>query len=102
MGSLSAMPAPSVSAALQAADVHERRVEELSRQPPTMSNIETQIQELLEGQEAIRYELNQVKLQANSNFNELEQLRFQTQQSSMGHAYAQPASSMSAEQQGQR
>jgi len=57
------------------AAAHERRVAELEAAPPTPNNLEHQIQELLEGQEALRYELNHVKMQVRSNFDELEAYR---------------------------
>lgn len=58
-----------------AAVEHERRVEMLSHQPLSTSNLEMQIQELLEGQQAIRYELDQVKAQVSNNYVELEAIR---------------------------
>merc|ERR1712083_613725 len=67
---------------------------QLSHLPPTGENMESQIQELLEGQEAIRYELNQVRLQANNNYNELENLRHHAKQAPSPMPYPQPASPM--------
>eukprot|EP00440_Ansanella_granifera_P000211 gb/GFBE01000226.1/.p1 GENE.gb/GFBE01000226.1/~~gb/GFBE01000226.1/.p1 ORF type:complete len:306 (+),score=45.59 gb/GFBE01000226.1/:1-918(+) len=53
----------------------EQRVRDLAAQPLSTQNLENRIQELLDGQQALRYELNQVKLQVNNNTSELEALR---------------------------
>jgi len=86
------------SAAMQAASrldaevaAHDRKVRELAAQPLTAQNMESQIQELLNGQEALRFELENVKLQVNRNSNELEALRNQMQ---TGQAPMQPMQPM--------
>lgn len=73
-------PVSPSSPALQEVAMHDARVAELSTQPHTASNLDSQIQELLEGQEAMRYELGQVKMQVTANYNDLEQLRHDSQQ----------------------
>jgi len=73
--------------ALQEADqfeaqavAHEQRAEQLEALPPTASNVEAQIRELLEGQRALREELHEVRMQVNSNFHDLEDFRREAQQ----------------------
>jgi len=47
----------------------------LQQPPPSNLNVESQIQELLEGQESLRYEVGQVKMQVQSNYSNLEDMR---------------------------
>jgi len=54
---------------------HEQKVRELAAGPLDVQNLEKQIQELLSGQEELRYELGKVKGQVSANANEIEDLR---------------------------
>jgi len=79
---VSGFPAPQTVAHLQEADrlerevaAHDQKVRDLASQPLTVQNLETQIQELLDGQESLRYELRQVKMQVEQNSNDLETMR---------------------------
>lgn len=67
------------------AAAHEARVRELEAQPHTASNLEASIQELLEGQESLRYELSQVKMQVAENNNNLEEYRREAHQQIQNH-----------------
>jgi len=71
---------------------HDQKVRDLAAQPLTNQNLEAQIQELLEGQENLRYELKQVKMQVSNNASELEALRRETQGMGMSRpSYSAPA-----------
>jgi len=61
------------------ASMHEQKVEQLAQQPQSVQNLEAQIQELLEGQKALKYELDGVKAQCFTNYGELEYLRREAQ-----------------------
>jgi hypothetical protein len=77
-----AVPAPGSSLALVDADrydreaaIHESRVAQLAGAPHTATNLEAQIQELLEGQESLRHELQEVKLQVRSTHSDMESFK---------------------------
>jgi len=100
-GSLAGFPPPA-SSHMQEANrldmeiaAHDQKVRELASQPLTVQNLETQIQELLDGQESLRYELRQVKMQVEQNAHDLDGLRRQmpgdTFGSGYGTQYAMPA-----------
>lgn len=67
---------------------HERQVELLAQQPVNNQNLERQIQELLEGQRALRTELEDVKATVSMNYRDLEVLRREAEHQA---AMAQPA-----------
>jgi len=80
------VPPPSPPRRMQEADryeamaaEHERQAQLLEAQPPTAPVLERQIMELLEGQRALKNELEQVKQTVNLNYNELEVLRQEAQ-----------------------
>lgn len=84
-GDLAGFPPPAESNHMQEANrldmeiaAHDQKVRDLASQPLTVENLETQIQELLDGQESLRYELRQVKMQVEQNAHDLEGLRRQT------------------------
>jgi len=58
---------------------HERQAELLEAQPATSQILERQIQELLEGQKALRHELEEVKATVHMNYTELEVFRQEAQ-----------------------
>lgn len=66
-------PRPGVSQAMQVGSSLAPQIG--APPPPTNANLEAQIQELLEGQENLRYELAQVRMQVSSNSQNLEVLR---------------------------
>lgn len=54
---------------------HEEKVRELAAGPLNVQNLESQIQELLLGQEELRYELGKVRGQVTANAAEIEELK---------------------------
>lgn len=93
-GDLAGFPPPAESNHMQEANrldmeiaAHDQKVRDLASQPLTVENLETQIQELLDGQESLRYELRQVKMQVEQNAHDLDGLRRQTGDAAFGSGY---------------
>eukprot|EP00933_Yihiella_yeosuensis_P042554 TRINITY_DN37174_c0_g1_i3.p1 TRINITY_DN37174_c0_g1~~TRINITY_DN37174_c0_g1_i3.p1 ORF type:complete len:349 (+),score=63.91 TRINITY_DN37174_c0_g1_i3:86-1132(+) len=57
------------------AAMHAQHVREAGQGQQTIQSLEAQIQELLQGQEALRYEINHLKMQVHANAAEIESLR---------------------------
>jgi len=64
---------------------HERQAELLEQAPQTNQNLERQIQELLEGQRALRHELEDVKATVSMNYRDLEVLRREAEHQASMH-----------------
>jgi TolA-binding protein len=73
-------PRPGMSQVMSQVFAPEADKPQVMDEPPTYQNLEQQIQELLEGQENLRYELQQVRMQVSSNSQNLESLQRESYQ----------------------